>query len=83
MRFVIIALSQGVNYTFGLEPGVLGSLGFYAPGWDYRQGPVQARDTPFVLTLYCTFSASCRTVHHTLFTGNVVPGAMPATDLHA
>ena len=32
---------QGVAYTFGLEPGFLGSIGFYAPGWEYREGPVQ------------------------------------------
>lgn len=28
-------------YTYGLEPGFLGALGFYAPGWEYREGPVQ------------------------------------------
>ncbi len=32
---------QGVGYTYGLEPGFLGALGFYAPGWEYREGPVQ------------------------------------------
>ena len=32
---------QGVGYTYGLEPGFLGGLGFYAPGWEYREGPVQ------------------------------------------
>lgn len=32
---------QGVKYTFGLEPGYMGDLGFYAPGWEYREGPVQ------------------------------------------
>ncbi|BDA43807.1 hypothetical protein COCOBI_04-8240 [Coccomyxa sp. Obi] len=32
---------QGVKYTFGLEPGFMGELGFYAPGWEYREGPVQ------------------------------------------
>ena len=32
---------QGVKYAFGLEPGFMGALGFYAPGWEYREGPVQ------------------------------------------
>lgn len=35
------ALLQGVAYTFGIEPGYLGNIGFYAPGWEYREGPVQ------------------------------------------
>lgn len=29
-------LLQGTAYTYGLEPGFLGSLAFYAPGWEYR-----------------------------------------------
>ena len=32
---------QGVAYSYGLEPGFLGSLAFYAAGWEYREGPVQ------------------------------------------
>ena len=32
---------QGVAYSYGLEPGFLGSLAFYATGWEYREGPVQ------------------------------------------
>lgn len=30
-----------MKYTFGLEPGYMGALGFYAAGWEYREGPVQ------------------------------------------
>ena len=42
---------------------MLGSLGFYAPGWDYRQGPVQARAIllSLMLTVY-TSSAPYRPV---------------------
>ena len=32
---------QGAAYSYGLEPGFLGSLAFYAAGWEYREGPVQ------------------------------------------
>ena len=33
--------TNGVEYAVGIQPGYLGTLGFYASGWDARSGPVQ------------------------------------------